>query len=111
MVTMHDLADPILSDREYRAWLNLSAPTAQRQRSDGSGPPFIQLSERRIGYRQSAVERWLESRTINRVGALASAKHVPDSATRFIATVNADHTEPGHANTPALGARAEGGGS
>jgi predicted DNA-binding transcriptional regulator AlpA len=69
---MNDLVDPILTEEEYTAWLNLSAPTAQRQRSDGSGPPFIQLSERRIGYRKSAVERWLESRTITRVGALGS---------------------------------------
>lgn len=67
---MRDIADPILTDPEYRAWLKLSAPTAQRQRSTGSGPPFIQLSERRIGYRKSAVEQWLEERTINSVGAL-----------------------------------------
>ena len=74
---MHDISDPILSEQDYTAWLNLSAPTAQRQRSDGSGPPFIQLSERRIGYRKSAVERWLASRTINRVGALVSAERPP----------------------------------
>ena len=74
---MRDISDPILSEQDYTAWLNLSAPTAQRQRSDGSGPPFIQLSERRIGYRKSAVERWLASRTINRVGALASAQQTP----------------------------------
>jgi predicted DNA-binding transcriptional regulator AlpA len=66
--------DPILSEREYREWVGVSAPTAQRQRSDGSGPPFVQLSERRIGYRKSAVERWLDARTINRVGTLISAK-------------------------------------
>lgn len=54
-----DTFDPILSEREYRAWLGISAPTAQRQRSDGSGPPFVQLTERRIGYRKSVVERWL----------------------------------------------------
>src|SRR5215468_1258443 len=53
-----DTSDPILSEPEYRAWVGISAPTAQRQRSDGSGPPFIQLSRRRIGYRKSAVERW-----------------------------------------------------
>ncbi|SRR5258706_14171393 len=74
---MHDISDPILSEQDYRAWVNLSAPTAQRQRSDGSGPPFIQLSERRIGYRKSEVERWLASRTISRVGALGSAEQLP----------------------------------
>jgi predicted DNA-binding transcriptional regulator AlpA len=50
----YDTHDPILSEKEYTAWAGISAPTAQRQRSDGSGPPFIQLSERRIGYRKSA---------------------------------------------------------
>jgi predicted DNA-binding transcriptional regulator AlpA len=83
---MQDIFDPILSDPEYRAWLKLSAPTAQRQRSDGTGPPFVQLSERRIGYRKSAVERWLASRTINRVGALVSAEQ-PPAATVDDATV------------------------
>lgn len=68
-----EILDPILTEREYRAWLGISAPTAQRQRSEGSGPPFVQLSERRIGYRKSAVERWLEARTIARVGSLDHA--------------------------------------
>ncbi|MDE2284571.1 MAG: AlpA family phage regulatory protein [Hyphomicrobiales bacterium] len=67
--------DPILSEEEYRAWVGISAPTAQRQRSDGNGPPFVRLSARRIGYRKSAVEQWLEARTVNRVGELVSAEH------------------------------------
>ena len=71
-----DTFDPILSEREYRAWLGISAPTAQRQRSEGSGPAFVQLSQRRIGYRKSAVERWLAMRTRNRVGAFPHAEHV-----------------------------------
>jgi predicted DNA-binding transcriptional regulator AlpA len=77
-----DTFDPILSEREYRTWVGISAPTAQRQRSDGSGPPFIQLSERRIGYRKSAVERWLEERTIDRVGSLAANKPASPSSAR-----------------------------
>jgi predicted DNA-binding transcriptional regulator AlpA len=59
--------DPILTERELAEWLSESRPTLQRQRSDGSGPPFVQLSQRRIGYRKSAVERWLETRTVNRI--------------------------------------------
>ena len=66
--------DPILSEQQLADWLNASRPTLQRQRSDGTGPPFVQLSKRRIGYRKSAVERWLEGRTINRVGAFAYSK-------------------------------------
>jgi predicted DNA-binding transcriptional regulator AlpA len=103
---MHDLLDPILSDSEYRAWVNLSAPTAQRQRSDGSGPPFVQLSDRRIGYRKSAVERWLQSRTIHRVGELASAKHTAEPAAKVTVTATADEAETGDANARAIGARA-----
>ena len=60
--------DPILSEQELAAWLNTSRPTLQRQRGDGSGPEFVRLSERRIGYRKSAVERWLASRTASRGG-------------------------------------------
>jgi hypothetical protein len=47
---------------------SISLPSLQRQRSNGSGPQFVQLSEPRIGYRNSAVERWLEVRIINRIG-------------------------------------------
>lgn len=75
---VYDTHDPVLSDKEYRALAGgISPATSQRQRSDGSGPPFIQLSERRIGYRKSSVERWLAARTINRVGALT--KHAPST--------------------------------
>jgi predicted DNA-binding transcriptional regulator AlpA len=76
---MQDVFDPILSEEELAKWLDTSRPTLQRQRSDGSGPPFVQLSERRIGYRKSAIEQWLEARTINRVGALASPAQAPES--------------------------------
>ena len=69
---MNKLFDPILSEEELAKWLATSRPTLQRQRSDGSGPPFVQLSERRIGYRKSAVEHWLEARTIKRVGTFSS---------------------------------------
>ena len=77
---MQDNLDPILCEKELARWLDTSRPTLQRQRSDGSGPPFIQLSNRRIGYRKSAVERWLTTRTISRVGELACAKQVPELA-------------------------------
>ena len=41
-------------------------------RSNGTGPRYIQLSPRRIGYRKSDVEGWLTARTTNRIGTLAS---------------------------------------
>jgi len=63
-------ADPILNEKQVASWLGISLPTLQRMRSNGSGPAFIQLSERRIAYRTSVVEKWLEARTITQVGAL-----------------------------------------
>jgi predicted DNA-binding transcriptional regulator AlpA len=67
---MDSTFDPILNEEELAKWLDVSRPTLQRQRSDGGGPPFVQLSARRIGYRKSRVEQWLEARTIERVGGL-----------------------------------------
>jgi predicted DNA-binding transcriptional regulator AlpA len=62
--------DPLLSEKQLSEWLGISLPTLQRMRSNGSGPAFIQLSERRIAYRRSVVEKWLETRTITQVGSL-----------------------------------------
>lgn len=62
--------DPILSEKELAKWLATSCPTLQRHRSAGSGPPFIRLSARRVGYRKSAVEKWLQSRTTDRINTL-----------------------------------------
>jgi predicted DNA-binding transcriptional regulator AlpA len=54
--------DKILTEREVCNWLGVSEPTLFRHRRDGTGPTFIQLSARRVGYRQSAVEAWLSQR-------------------------------------------------
>ena len=52
----------ILSEREVSDWLGISEPTLFRHRRDGTGPKFIRLSLRRVGYRRSAIENWLLSR-------------------------------------------------
>jgi predicted DNA-binding transcriptional regulator AlpA len=51
--------DQILSERDVCNWLGISEPTLFRHRRDGTGPKFIRLSARRVGYRHSAVEAWL----------------------------------------------------
>ncbi len=51
--------DQILTEREVCDWLGVSEPTLFRHRRDGTGPIFIRLSVRRVGYRRSAVEAWL----------------------------------------------------
>jgi len=75
-MVLDEALEAILSERELAEWLDISRPTLQRQRSRGSGPPFVQLSERRIGYRKSEVERWLRTRTANRVGASEAERTV-----------------------------------
>jgi predicted DNA-binding transcriptional regulator AlpA len=61
--------DRLLNEKDLAAWLNISLPTVQRMRSSGSGPRFVQLSSRRVGYQRVDVEAWLAARTIGRVGA------------------------------------------
>src|SRR5262249_32227764 len=68
-----DTLEPLLTEKQLSAWLGISLPNLQRMRSRGGGPLYIQLSERRIGYRKSAVETWLASRTIARVGEFSGA--------------------------------------
>jgi predicted DNA-binding transcriptional regulator AlpA len=60
--------DPLLTEKQLSAWLGVSLPSLQRMRSNGTGPHFVQLSKRRIGYRTSAIETWLSARTIVRIG-------------------------------------------
>jgi predicted DNA-binding transcriptional regulator AlpA len=75
---VHETAfDPLLSESEVSDWLHASRATLQRLRADGSGPPFVRLSERRIGYRKSAIEQWLDARTINRAGPLCADQQPP----------------------------------
>lgn len=50
--------DPVLSEKQLRDWLGVSLPTLARWRESG-GPAFIKMGPRRIGYRRSAVEKWL----------------------------------------------------
>jgi predicted DNA-binding transcriptional regulator AlpA len=52
----------ILTEREVSDWLGVSEPTLFRHRRDGTGPSFIRLSARRVGYRRNAVEAWLSER-------------------------------------------------
>jgi predicted DNA-binding transcriptional regulator AlpA len=52
----------IFTEAELSELLRLSRPTLARHRRHGTGPVFVTLSARRVGYRRSAVEAWLEDR-------------------------------------------------
>ena len=59
--------DKLLTEKALSAWLGISLPNLQRLRTNGNGPRFVKLSERRIAYRRADVEDWLERRTVSRV--------------------------------------------
>jgi predicted DNA-binding transcriptional regulator AlpA len=76
----HEAPEALFTEKQVSSWLGISTPSLQRMRSNGTGPEFVQLSARRIGYRQSAIEAWLSVRTINRVGECAAPFFEPKPA-------------------------------
>ena len=62
----------ILSERELSDWLGISQPTLSRLRRDKTGPAFVRLSARRIGYRRNAVEAWLKEQEQQTIVAVVS---------------------------------------
>jgi predicted DNA-binding transcriptional regulator AlpA len=56
-------------------YLGISIATFWRLAATGEAPPHIQLSRRRVGYRQQDLDDWLLSR---RVGSLISARQMID---------------------------------
>jgi predicted DNA-binding transcriptional regulator AlpA len=53
----------LLTQREAALALRLSERTLERWRVSGDGPPFAKLG-RRIGYRESDLEAWINSRLV-----------------------------------------------
>jgi predicted DNA-binding transcriptional regulator AlpA len=49
----------LLTEAELSRLLGLSRPTLVRHRRYGTGPAFVRLSARRIGYRKNSVDAWL----------------------------------------------------
>lgn len=54
----------ILSEKQTAEIIGLNVRSLQRKRVDGSGPPFVRLSERRIGYPEDALQDWIRARTV-----------------------------------------------
>ncbi len=56
-------ADPVLAEKDFRrGYCPVDRSTFYRMRLRGDAPPVVQLTNNRIGVRQSDAERWLESR-------------------------------------------------
>lgn len=54
----------VYTEKQLCSFTGMSSRTAQKHRQDGTGPAYIQLSARRIGYRGQDIRAWLESRTV-----------------------------------------------
>lgn len=57
--------DDLLTPRQAAACLGLTYPTLQRQRTEGTGPKFIKVGKRRVAYRASDLQAWIQSRVAN----------------------------------------------
>lgn len=52
----------ILSEAAAGRMLDLSVRTLQRMRLTGTGPAFVQLTDRRIGYMRADIDAWIAAR-------------------------------------------------
>lgn len=54
----------VVSEVEAASMLGLAPRTLQGKRLDGSGPPYVQLCGKRIGYAIADLQIWIASRTV-----------------------------------------------
>lgn len=52
----------VVSERDAATMIGLSPSALRRKRNDGKGPRAIWLSGRRLGYRVTELEAWIDSR-------------------------------------------------
>lgn len=55
-------AGKVVAEDEAAARCCLSTKHFRRLRSRGEGPRFVQLAERRVGYRRGDIDAWIEAR-------------------------------------------------
>jgi predicted DNA-binding transcriptional regulator AlpA len=55
--------DPIYRAEQAADYLGISASLLAQFRSRRSGPPFIRVGAQRVGYRKSALDAFIQSRT------------------------------------------------
>lgn len=53
----------VVSEAEAAALVNLAPRTLQAKRLDGTGPAYVQLTKRRIGYSVEALRVWVANRS------------------------------------------------
>jgi len=56
--------DPLMSTLEVAYLLGVSPRTVEDWRADGRGPKYIVIEGRKVRYRRSVVQAYLEARTV-----------------------------------------------
>ena len=56
------ITDPLLLPPEAAPIVRLAVSTLAKKRRNGQGPRYVMLSNRRVGYRLSALQAWLAER-------------------------------------------------
>jgi predicted DNA-binding transcriptional regulator AlpA len=72
----NDFPDRVATEREAAIFTSLSRLTLQRYRRSGTGPTFIRLGARRIGYRLSDLRAWMDERAGKRTGKIAAVDKI-----------------------------------
>jgi predicted DNA-binding transcriptional regulator AlpA len=52
----------VLPTREAAVYCGSSESTFEKKRLDGTGPPFIRITARRVGYLVDDLDRWLDAK-------------------------------------------------
>jgi predicted DNA-binding transcriptional regulator AlpA len=55
------MAEDLLTEDEVARILRISTRSLRRYRADGSGPPWIRISERVYRYPRGELEAWLKA--------------------------------------------------
>lgn len=61
------LTDRIVNENETATYLGLSTRTLRAQRAKGTGPAWVMLSEKRIGYRVSDLNAFIKANRVHPV--------------------------------------------
>jgi hypothetical protein len=71
-VSIDQHSEPLVSPAEVAAYLGTTANALAQLRWQGIGPAYVKLSPRRIRYRMSAVESYLQAQTRTRTDQTSS---------------------------------------
>lgn len=64
MKSQSEVRPLVIPEKQAAEMLGISRRTLQNLRIDGAGPPFVQITSRRVGYSLSALQEWIAARSV-----------------------------------------------